>query len=54
MEGKVMTSVIEGLSLRYPYFIPVEMISKPVSYLTVPLLNTVSPHIQKQKSSGTF
>lgn len=45
---------MEGLSLRYLCFIPVEMISRPVSHLTVPLLDILNPHIQKQDSSGTF
>ena len=49
-----MTSVLEGLSLRYLCFIAVEMISRPVSHLTVPLPGILNPQFQKQESSGTF
>lgn len=54
LEGKVMTSVLEGLRLRCLCFIPVEPISRPVSHLTVPLPGIFNPHFQKQRSSSTF
>ena len=36
------------LSLRCLYFIPGERTLKPVSHLSVPLLDLLNPHIQKQ------
>lgn len=49
-----MISVWEGLSVRYLCFIPVEMISRPVSHFAVPLPGILNPPFQNQESSGTF